>query len=235
MDKPSHRNRNIITGIIACLILAGIPAALAADGTTTTSSVGGTIIVMSFPEGAAVYLNEQYLGVAPITRQNITPGKYDVRVSMAGYNNNTVPIELWDGSTREIGFNLDPASSSTPVPVGFGSIAVDSSPGGASVMLDGNNVGITPSGNAALILNTIPTGSHTVTVELTGYPPYSSTVTVLKNQVVRVEADLATISPTITGSIPSPTTNRQQPAPLSPLVAIAAAGLAGLAAAFRRS
>ena len=102
-------------------------------------------------------------------------------------------------------------------------------------MLDGNNVGITPSGNAALILNTIPTGSHTVTVELTGYPPYSSTVTVLKNQVVRVEADLATISPTITGSIPSPTTNRQQPAPLSPLVAIAAAGLAGLAAAFRRS
>jgi hypothetical protein len=235
MQQFSCGNRNIIIGIIACLLLAGIPAAMAADGTTTTSSVGGTIIVMSFPEGAAVYLNELYLGVAPITRQNITPGKYEVRVSMAGYNNNTIPIELWDGSTREIGFNLDPASPSTPVPVGFGQIAVDSTPGGASVMLDGNNVGITPTGRAALILNNIPAGSHAVTVELAGYPLNTSTVTVIRNQVVRVNVDLATISPTITGSTPIPTTNRRQPSPFSPMAAVAAVGLIGLAAAFRRS
>jgi hypothetical protein len=236
MDKPSYRNRVITIGIIAYLLLAAIPAVMAVDGTTAPSSIGGTIKVMSFPEGAAVYLNEEYLGVTPITRQNITPGKYVVRVSMAGYNNNSIPIELRDGSTREIGFNLDLASSPTPVPSGFGSIAVDSTPGGAFVMVDGNNVGITPTGRAALIMNNIPTGSHAVTVELAGYPPYTGTVTVIKNQVARVNADLATTSsPTIMGSTPIPTTNRQQPAPFSPLAAVAAACIAGLAAAFRRS
>jgi hypothetical protein len=101
-------------------------------------------------------------------------------------------------------------------------------------MLDGNNVGTTPTGRAALILNNVPAGSHAVTVELAGHPLYSSTVTVIRNQVVQVNADFETTSPTITGT-PVPTTNRREPVPLSPLTVVAAAGLAGLAAAFRRS
>jgi hypothetical protein len=152
----------------------------------------------------------------------------------SGYNNTTIPIELWDGSSREIGVNLEPASTTPAVPAGFGSIAVDSSPGGAFVMLDGNNVGTTPAGRAALIVNDVPAGSHTVTVELEGYLPNSSTVTVIRNQVVRINADFETPAPTLPGT-PIATTNRREPVPLSPLTAIAAAGLVGIAAAFRCS
>jgi hypothetical protein len=236
MDKPSYRNRVVITGIIACLILAAIPAALGADGTAAPSSIGGTIIVMSFPPGASVYLNEVYRGVAPLTLRNVTPGKYKVGVSMAGYDNDSMPVVLYDGSVRDIGFNLVKASVTPPVSPGSGQIAIDSTPGGAFVMLDGNNVGITPAGRAALIVNDVPAGSHTVRVELAGYPPYSGTVTVIRNQVVQVNADLATTSsPTVMRSTPMPTTDRRQPAPLSSLAAVAAAGLTVLAAAFRRS
>lgn len=242
MDTCSYRLPiTIVIAMIACLLLAGIPAAMAADGTNAPQPVGGTIIVMSFPTGAAVYLNDEYRGVAPITLENIPPGMYLVNVSMAGYKDDMAPVELFNGSTREIGFTLEPASSSTvvptgsvSVPTGSGSIAVDSSPGGAVVMLDGNNVGTTRMDGYAFNVNNVPAGSHTITVELAGYPPYTSTVTVLKNQVVKVTANLVTRTPTITGS-PIATTDRPQPVPLSPFTAIAAAGLIGLAAVFRRS
>jgi len=45
-------------------------------------------------------------------------------------------------------------------------------------------------------------------------------------QVVQVNADFETTSPTITGT-PVPTSNRREPVPLSPLTVVAAAGLAG--------
>jgi Zn-dependent alcohol dehydrogenase len=108
-------------------------------------------------------------------------------------------------------------------------------------MLDGKNVGTTRMDGYAFNVNNVPAGSHTVTVELAGYPQYTSTVTVIKNQVVKVNADFISGTPTLTGiavtttGTPVTTTDRPAPVPHSPLTAIAAAGLIGLAAVFRRS
>ena len=223
----------VIFGIIACLILAGIPPAMAAVSVTAEPSTGSTISILTNPVGAAVYLNDEYRGVTPVKIDDISPGKYVIDIRMNGYRNETIPRTLTPGSKLEIGINLE-LLSSLPAPTGSGSVAVDSSPGGASVMLDGKPAGTTPLSRAALILNDVPVGSHTITVELAGYPPYTSSVTVIKNQVVKVEADFATRSPTIPGT-PIATTDRREPVPLSPFTAAAAAGLAGLAAVFRRS
>ena len=237
MDQSSHRNRNIIFGIIACLILAGIPAVMAADGTTPLSSGESNITVITSPAGAAVYLNGEYRGVTPVKIGSLSPGTYQVDVSLAGYQNETFTRTLTPGSMLEIGITLVPLSQ-VPPPTGSGSITVDSNPGGASVLLDGNAVGTTPAGRAALILNNVASGSHTVTVQLAGYPPYTSTVTVIKNQVAQVNADFITQTPTITGTpvatTPPATTGRQNQVPLSPLTAVAAASLIGFAAVFRR-
>lgn len=227
-----------ITIMITCLLLAGIPAVMAADGTNAPSSVGGTIIVLTFPQGASVYLNDVYRGISPITIRNITPGNYVVSVSRAGAIADSAPVELFEGSTREIGFTLETVSASPAAPKGSGSIAVDSSPGGASVMLDGNNVGTTRMDGYAFNVNNVPSGNHTITVELAGYPPYTSTVTVIRNQVVKVSADFAAKTPTPSGApagVSVPTTVRTKAVPLSPFTAIIAAGLIGIAAAFRRS
>jgi hypothetical protein len=234
MNPYSCRNPcTLVTVMITCLLLAGIPAAMAADGTTALPSPGSNISVITFPRGAAVYLNDEYRGDTPITIEYLSPGKYVVDVRMNGYRNETIQRTLTEGSKHEIGINLEPLTSVTVSP-GKGSVAIDSSPGGASVMLDGKPVGTTPAGHAALILNDVPTGSHTVTVALTGYPVYTSTVTVIKNQVVRVNAGFEVQSPTIPGT-PIATTDRPEPVPLSPLSAVAAAGLIGLGAVFRRS
>ena len=235
MDKSSYRNRNIIFGIIACLILAGIPAVMAADGTTALSSGESNITVITSPAGAAVYLNGDYRGPTPIKIGSLSPGTYQVDVSLAGYKNETYTRTLSAGSMLEIGVTLIPLSQ-VPAPTGSGSITVDSNPGGASVLLDGNPVGKTPAGRAALILNNVPSGSHTVTVEFAGYPPYTSTVTVVENQVAQVHADFVSQTPTITGTpvTGTPPATPQKQAPLSPLTAVAAAGLIGLAAVIRR-
>lgn len=234
---PCRNSCTIATALIACLFIAGIPAALADDGTNATSA-GGTIIVMSFPQGASVYLNDEYRGITPIKLENIPPGKYLVNVSKAGANNDSAPVVLFEGSTREIGFTLESASPAPAVPAGSGSVAVDSSPGGASVLLDGKNVGTTRMDGYAHIVDNVPAGSHTITVELAGYPAYTSTVTVTKNQVVKVSADFQAPGPAVPGTpvtTPAANTPRSEPVPLSPLTAVAAAGLFGLAAAFHRS
>jgi hypothetical protein len=232
MQQRSCTNK-IIIGIIAVLMVAIIPAAMGADGITATPSTESNITVLTWPAGAAVYINSEYRGVTPIKLEHLFPGRYVVDVSLAGYENQTFTRTLSAGSRHEIGLTLEPLSS-LPAPTGSGSIAVDSNPGGASVTLDGNIVGKTPTGQAALILNAVPSGSHTVTVGLAGYPLYTSNVTVIRNQVVRVNADLISSIPTIPGT-PIATTDRREPVPLSPLTAIAAAGLIGLAAVFRRS
>jgi hypothetical protein len=240
MDQCSCRSRNIISGIIICLLLAGIPAALAANETAASLPIGGTITVLSYPPGAAVFLNGEYRSTTPAKLLNVTPGNYLINISLAGFTNESFTTTIFNGSIREYGVNLENSSTASasavtlPKAGGSGSIAVDSSPGGASVTLDGTAAGKTPAGRAALILNDVPAGSHTLIVELAGYPPYTSTVTVIKNQVVKVDADLATLTTAITGS-PVATSGRPEPVPLTPLTAVAAAGLAGLAAVFRRS
>lgn len=222
-----------------------VPAVLAAGDTSSTAPAGGTIIVYSFPSGAAVDLNGEYRGITPLRLQNVPPGDYLLVVRMAGCKNTTIPVTLYNGSTREIGVNLESESSGS-APDGNGSIAIDSSPGGASVTLDGKPAGQTPAGHAALVLNAVPSGSHNVTVDLAGYPPYTSTVMVLKNKVVKVNADFmantttaatseapVSASPIIIAPVHSP--GQQNAVPLSPFTVIAAAGLSGLAAVFRRS
>jgi hypothetical protein len=231
---PVLTRNGFIIGIIACLLIAGIPAVMAADGTTATPGSGSNITIMSLPAGATVFLNGEYRGVTPVKIGNLSPGEYLVDVSLAGYKNETITRTLKENSMLEIGITQFEPLSKVSAPTGSGSIAVDSSPGGASVALDGKPVGQTPADHAALILNAVPSGNHTLTVELAGYPLYTSTVTVVKNRVVQVNADLETRSPAITGT-PIATTDRTEPVPLPPLTAIAAAGLAVLLLVLRRS
>jgi hypothetical protein len=241
----------LLIGVIACLLVMGIPSVMAAVSVNAASSEGGTILVTSDPAGAAVSLNGEYQGVTPAEYKNLPPGDYSITVELAGYHTETIPTHLWDGSRREILVHLEnlssvPTATATPGPLSrYGSIAVDSTPGGANVSLDGVAAGRTPLTHTALILNSVPVGSHTLRVELAGYPPFTRSVTVIKNQVLRINADLAasnqsvsstlpaTVSETDTVSMARTAPTRQSGIPL--VLVIVAVGLAGFAAVFRRS
>jgi hypothetical protein len=75
-----------------------------------------------------------------------------------------------------------------------GWIYVSSSPGGASVTLDGAAVGQTPY-SGSLKLNNVVTGDHTVALSLAGYAPYSARTSVSPNTVSEVSAILQPQTP----------------------------------------
>jgi hypothetical protein len=66
-----------------------------------------------------------------------------------------------------------------------GSLAVDSAPNGARVLVNGVPVGTTP-----LLLKDLPVGSRVVRLELDGYERWSSAVRVVANQRVLTSVDL---------------------------------------------
>jgi len=66
-----------------------------------------------------------------------------------------------------------------------GSLVVDSRPRGASVLVDGRAVGVTP-----LRLASIGVGSHAVRIELAGYKPIATTVTVKAGAEASVKVSL---------------------------------------------
>ena len=75
-----------------------------------------------------------------------------------------------------------------------GSVAIDSIPPGARVLVDGRQVGSTP-----LVLEDVPAGTHLVRVEADGYQVWAWTVRVVANQRSRVTV---TLNSTGTDSLP---------------------------------
>jgi len=79
---------------------------------------------------------------------------------------------------------------------GFGSIAIDSTPSGATIWLDGSNTGkVTPA-----TLTLVPAGLHQVVLLLSGYQDWGQTAIVTAEQTTNLSATLLPI-PTDTGSI----------------------------------
>ena len=170
--------------LIFCLCTCLLTGMVYADETSQTPVAGtgyGFISVTSYPAGGAIYLDGVYEKLTPSGIDHVMPGFHTVEVRLSGYEDFSYRAEVSNGTREDIAVTLDLATTqnATSAVPGFGSIAVDSNPGGALVTLDGTAAGKTPAGRAALILNSIPTGTHTITVELTGYPPYTTSITVI--------------------------------------------------------
>jgi hypothetical protein len=150
----------------------------------TKLDTSGSLYVMSDPSRSSVYLDAVYKGSTPITLSNLASGTHIVQLDHAGYYDWKSTVEVPNGGTKTVSATLNPMPTS-----GTGWIYISSSPGGATVTVDGNIVGQTPV-SGSLKLNAVTTGSHTVTLLLGGYQQYSQSVSVLPNTVSEVSAVL---------------------------------------------
>lgn len=152
----------------------------------------GWYSISSYPSGATVYFDGSYRGTTPLTVEvssTGTPG-HTISLSLSGYQTwtQTYSGNPGDGQTIYVTANLQPVQN-------YGSITVNSVPSGATVTLDGSSSQITP----ATFYN-VATGSHSLHVTLSGYQPWSRTVTVSAGQNTPVTASLTQVPPN-TGSI----------------------------------
>jgi len=195
-----------------------------------SSSGYGDIRVQSYPVGAAVYVNNNYMGTtissSALYITQLSPGSYPVRITLANYQPYTVNAVVTAGGAYDIRANL---ISVTPGPTQNtnGQITVRSSPSGANIYVDNVYKGLTP-----LTLVEIPQGGHTVLLKLNGYQDWQSTVNVAGGSSSDVTGTLAAIitnpQPTATAIItyPAPIQTRS---PISLISIISAIGICGAA------
>lgn len=149
----------------------------------------GSLYVVSTPSGASIYLDTIYEGRTPMTITHLAAGKHSLELDLTGYYDWRSTVSVPSGGTNTVSATMQPMPSST-----VGWVYVSSSPGGAEVTLDGRAVGQTPAAGS-LKLNNIAAGSHTVSLSLAGYAPYTEPVSVSPNTVSEVNAILQPSAP----------------------------------------
>jgi serine/threonine protein kinase len=187
---------------------APAPAPAAVPAATT-----GRIVVQSTPSRASVTVNGRWRGRTPLTLDKLPLGKYAVRVVQPGYRieheefaltpreaEHSMSVKLTREAPAKVerpakggsrgsepranrGSQAGPGGASETAFTG--SLFVDSRPQGASVLLDGQNVGRTP-----LRLATVKIGTHVIRMELPEHRPFSSVARVAAGQEARVTGSL---------------------------------------------
>jgi hypothetical protein len=214
----------------AFMVVAGQTTSKSPTMTPYTKSSGfGDIQIQSSPVGAAVYINNNYMGTtissSALYITQLTPGSYPVRMTLANYQPYTVTAIVTADGVYTIRANLV-AVTPGPTPSTDGQITVRSSPSGANIYVDNLYKGLTP-----LTLVGIPNGGHTILLRMNGYQDWQSTVNVAAGSSTDVSGTLVAAA-----SQPTPTAVATQPAPvqtrspISVVSIISAIGICGAAA-----
>jgi len=154
----------------------------------------GWLTIQTTPVGAQIFLN----GIAKnqVTNyrfDNIAAGTYNVRVSLAGYEDQSGTITVVANTGHALIWDLHPVTPAAPT---TGSLSITSSPSGAQVYVDNGGWGKTPT-----TATDIAPGTHTVRVMMLGYGDYEGTATVTAGQTTPVTVSLsAMITTTQTAS-----------------------------------
>lgn len=144
------------------------------------SSSVGFITVDSNPSGAAVTVVEtgNRLGTTPLREVALDPGTYTLRVELDKYETaeRTLPVSL--AGTPAIEVDLVRKA---------GHIRVESTPAKATVLLDGQQRGQTPT-----VIRDVPTGTYSLRIEKSGYDTQVLPVTVQHREMADLRITLGT-------------------------------------------
>jgi formylglycine-generating enzyme required for sulfatase activity len=150
-----------VVGLWAVAFLVG---ALSGCGGGKPEDRTVTVRIDSAPEsGAEVLMQGAAYGTTPATVQ-LTPGFYDVVLRSEDYKLTTDRLEVTSTGPNNYTIEMAPL---------VGRISWESEPSGATVLLDGNEIGKTP-----LFGYEVPVGDHEYTLQMENYYPLTDTITV---------------------------------------------------------
>lgn len=163
------------------LVITGVVAK--AQGEDENYTPTGWIMLDSDPSGAAVYIEDNYVGTTPYDGK-YPYGNYNYRLEQSLYHAATGSVSL-QSSKEEKTVKLTPA---------FGTIRVTGNDKGSEVILDGKTTGQT----VPCTLNEVPSGSHQISVQKDKHAPFRQEVTVRDGEeslvMVVFEARFATVT-----------------------------------------
>jgi hypothetical protein len=141
--------------------------------------IQGTLSIDSSPRGAQVFVDNVLRGVTPL-RLDLAPGRVEVALRLAGYEEYTEVVNIRPGQTSTVSASLRQIARD-------GTLSVDSTPRGAQILVNGALRGVTP---ARIDLQP---GSYELRVRLSGYEEFVSTVNIRAGSTTSVNARLTAI------------------------------------------
>jgi hypothetical protein len=179
VDRPNDRSRLSEAGYSTITVGLGSPGITLT--TPGTPPVPGTMDLSSNPNGTSVVVNNAYKGRTPLRLEGLEPGTYNVTFSRFGYFPFSTPVKVESGSVSEVIAGLVQQT---------GGLAINTSPGGARVLIDGADAGISP-----VTLTSLTAGNHTMNVSTPGYTSLEQPVSVIANETREVSLVLVPVPP----------------------------------------
>jgi len=168
---------------------------------TLSAATSGMLTVASAPAGAQVYLDSNLVGLTSsagtFTINSVTSGNHIVKATAQGYNDWIETVYIQPNTNNYVQVSMTP-SGSGPV-AGPGTVQIVSSPSSAEVYIDNVFRGYTP-----VTLTQIDAGQHVLTLKLSGYIDYVSTISVTTGQTLPVAVTLNAAPTPTPESGPSP-------------------------------
>jgi hypothetical protein len=155
-----------------------------ADTKAPEPAFQGRLLIRSTPSGAAVFVDGKSMGVTPLPLRGLALGTHDISVVVPG----KPPWERRVTLTRDqpaLSFDVGVEGQTQVRPDVSATLEIDSRPTGARVWLNDSLVGTTP-----VKFSRVRAGSHAIRIELPGYRPWTTAVTVGGGEQRRVRASL---------------------------------------------
>jgi hypothetical protein len=119
-------------------------------------------------------------GKTPLMLRGTANGSHSIKMELSGYADWESSVEASPGGTRTVSAILK--ETGTDLNQG---LSISSNPGGAKIILDGLEKGVTPK-----ILNTIAPGIHILEIEYAGYNSWKSTIDVPETNIKAISINL---------------------------------------------
>jgi serine/threonine protein kinase len=148
----------------------------------------GSVTVTSKPEGATVKWDGKEIGKTPLTSYPLPKGKYVLELSMAGYQDRSIDVEINQGSLNNLGL--------IPLMREVGHLSLKSDPVNLPIEIVDSELK-SSFGNTPMTLDNLPVGKYTVRIKRSGWPDYVQQVTVQPNGSVVVEHAFKGVSVTL--------------------------------------
>lgn len=139
----------------------------------------GLVLVHSTPEGADIEVEGMHRGNTPALITDLPLGRYRATLSKPNYIPKTIELTINNRSPRKYAITLTSDSAT---------LALNSEPAGATVLLNGVNRGETP-----CTIERVPSGETDIEITLDGFKPYTDTVKLSAGENQTVTATLRAI------------------------------------------
>jgi hypothetical protein len=143
-------------------------------------NTGNGLYVISNPANANVYIDGVLKGRTPVMLKDTAAGTHTVGITLSGYADWKATVDAPSGGTKTVSAIL----KETDTDVNQG-LDISSNPGGAKIILDGLEKGVTPK-----TLNNVAPGIHILSIEYPGYISWKSTVDVPETSIKEISANL---------------------------------------------